>query len=315
MRARERAGRIALAVLFATSSAAAQTTTPTTETPNDYPAALPRRKGPAPPALVFKVAGEVALPAAPTGGDPSLEGGRLLVPVEGGRASIDFADPSSARLEEASPAAEETSPPWVLSDDGTFRVRTLPAGRVEAEKKGIFLHRFRHDWSLRVAGATPAPPLIMGPRVMFGSVDNQVYGVRRKNGHRLWAADLDDRVSKPLAGWHRKLPMPAGSVPPMPDVDVEMVLVVPDGGALLVALDVYDGSRLGAFEVPSAKGMFVSGPVVLGDGRIAVARANYGLGGGALVFLQPEVSTAPAKAPAAPTKAPGSRSKQDQHDL
>jgi len=276
------------AVFLAASSALAQAIPTTTESPNDYPAALPVRKGQTPPALVFKLVAEIPLPASPTGQEPVLEGGRLLVPVEGGTAAVELAEPMTVRLEGPRPASPDAPSAWVLSDDGKFRVRTLPAGRVEAQKKGPIFRRFRHDWSLRAPGATLAPALIMGRRVLYGSVDNHVYCVRRKNGHRLWAVDLDDRISRPLAAWHRRLPVGAASGGPATEVEIEMALVVPDGGASLLALDVYDGSRLGSFQVPSGKGMLASGPVALADGRIAVARTNYGSGGGSLLLLRLE---------------------------
>ncbi len=285
----------ALAAFLVSTSAMAQALPTTTETPNDYPAALPVRKGQTPPALVIKVVGEVALPASPTGEPLSLEGNRVFVPVRGGTASVDLAEPMTARLEDATAPAADAPSPWVVSADGNYRVRTLPAGRVEAEKRGMFRHRFGSQWSLRAPGATPAVPLIMGRRVFFGSVDDQLYCVRRKNGHRLWAVDLEDRISKPVAAWHRRLAMPATASGTTPDVDVEMVLVVPDGGASLLALDVYDGSRLGSYEVPAGKGTLATSPLVLPDGRIAIARESYGSGAGALLLLAPEVSEAPPK--------------------
>lgn len=286
---RGRGWRVA-AIFLAASSALAQSIPTTTESPNDYPAALPARKGQTPPAIVFKLVAEIPLPASPTGQEPVLDGGRLLVPVEGGVAAVEFANSVAVLLEGAEPASPEAASAWVLSDDGKSRVRTLPAGRVEAQKKGLIFRRFRHDWSLRAPGATLAPAIIMGGRVLYGSLDNQVYCVRRKNGHRLWAVDLDDRISRPLAAWHGKLPVGAAPGRPATEVEIEMALVVPDGGATLFAIDVYDGSRLGAFQVPSGKGMLASGPIVLAGGRVAVTRTNYGSGGGSLLLLEPAVS-------------------------
>ncbi len=284
---------IATAFLVA-SSALAQTLPPTPETPNDYPSALPPRKNPAPPAMLFKLLGEVALPGVPTGRALALDGARILVPLEGGTAAVELSV-LAATLAEVAPAGAEGPSAWVLSEDGRCRVRTLPSGRVEAEKIGVFRRRFRPAWKLRVPGATPAPALISGRRVFFGSVDNQVYCVRRKNGHRLWAADLEDRISSALAAWRGTLAEGAAVAGKAPRPEVEMVLVVPDAGASLVALDAYDGTRLATFEVPSTQGMLATGPLVLPDGRVAVARKSYASSGAALLLLRPAVAEGASK--------------------
>ncbi|MBZ5640901.1 MAG: PQQ-like beta-propeller repeat protein [Acidobacteriia bacterium] len=292
--ARWRGWRIAAACLYV-SVAMAQTLPPTPETPNDYPTALPPRKGPAPPTMIFKLLVEVPLPATPTGRALTLDQGWLGVPVDGGTARVDLSEPAAAILADEAPAGGEAPSGWVLSPDGRHRVRTLPAGQVECEKLGAMRRRWKTTWSLRVPGATLAPAILSAQRVIFGSADNQVYCVRRKNGHRLWAADLEDRISSPLAAWRGVVmpaPPPKGKSTP---VNVEMVLVVPDGGASLIGLDVYDGSRLATFEVPSDKGMLATAPLVLPDGRIAVARKGYASGGAALLLVQPVVSEAATK--------------------
>jgi hypothetical protein len=245
--------------------------------------------------MLFRVLAEVPLPSTPTGRELSLAGGRLLVSLEGGTTAVELSGQMTATPEESFPMPTASPSEWVLSEDGGFRVRTRPEGRVDAERLGRLSRKWKAAWSLRVPGATRAPALVLGERVLFGSVDNQVYCVRRKNGHRLWAADLDDRISSPLAAWRGEVSdrPAAGRVRASPIW--ETVLVVPDGGASLFALDVYDGSRLATFEIASGDGMLATAPLVLPDGRVVVARTSYASGAAALLVLRPAVSDAEPK--------------------
>jgi outer membrane protein assembly factor BamB len=291
-----RVGLWLAAAFMVVTSALAQTLPPAKDTPNDYPGALPPRKGPAPPALRFTLLAEVTLPGVPAPRSTlSLDGERILVPVEGGMAIVRLAEPAVATFENASPAAAVNTSAWVQSGDGRFRVRALPEGRVESEKLRTFRKSFKSAWSLRVAGATSSPPIVSERRVFFGSWDNQVYAVRRKNGHRLWAADVEERISSALALWRGTFHDAAAATPAKPPPEVEMVLVVPDAGASLIALDVYDGSRLATYEVPPGQGMLATGPLVLPDGRVAVARKSYASSGAALLLLRPEVAEEASK--------------------
>jgi uncharacterized protein GlcG (DUF336 family) len=240
----------------------------------------------------FRIVSEIPLPAAPTGGGTTVEGTRLLVPVEGGVAIVSLGPPASAVLAETGAVLPGADPEWIVSEDGRVRFRSLPKGGIEAQKLGRWFRKWRKEWRLRVASATLAPPIVSGPRVFFGSTDNQVYAVRRKNGHRLWATDLDDRITHPLAIWHGTVEAKAvgKAGPKTRPLQVEMVLAIPDGGGSIVGLDAYDGSRLATFEVPADKGMLATAAAVLEDGRIAVARTSYAAGGASLLLFEATVS-------------------------
>ena len=160
---------------------------------------------------------------------------------------------------------DESRPQWVVSDDGRFRFRAEPAGKVIAERnrrKG-----WRKAWRRRIAGATLAPPLVSGRRVFFGSLDNQVYALRADNGHYLWAKDVGARISRPLTWWQGRV----GEGPTF----VELVLLVPDNGGGILALDPYDGGRLASFDLPVEEDRLLPPALVAGDGKIVVAVQKY----------------------------------------
>jgi outer membrane protein assembly factor BamB len=131
----------------------------------------------------------------------------------------------------------------------------------------------------------------VGGRVLFGSLDNQVYAVRADNGHRLWALDVGERVSRPLALWH-------GTVEAEGEMrEVDAVLVAPDDALALIALDVYDGTRLATFAVGTLPegNAIVSAPLVASDGRVVVAHQGYAPEEAELLVLH--LGPAPSPAP------------------
>jgi hypothetical protein len=89
--------------------------------------------------------------------------------------------------------------------------------------------------------------------------------VRASNGHRLWAVDLGDRLSRGLTAWPGNGDGSLGA---------EIVLVVPDDGASVIALDAYDGRRVASFELPATH-HFASSALVASRDRIAIARKGY----------------------------------------
>ena len=205
------------------------------ESPDNYPAVLPRRTGATLPALRFVEDARLDL-AAVGGAEPTrVDGNRVRVSLDGGPQYF-VVDEQVRRLTAEPEWTAEPAVTWVVAPDGRFRYRALPEGRVEMERKGR--RRWKPRWSLRVAGGTPAPPLTVGVLLFFGSLDNQVYGVRADNGHELWRADLFGRVSWPLLPWQGTL-RPADAEP----IGADLVLVLPDDGSRLVALDAYDGRR------------------------------------------------------------------------
>ena len=143
----------------------------------------------------------------------------------------------------------------------------------------------------------------MNGRLIFGSLDNQVYAVRADNGHRLWAVDVGDRVSRPLALWHASVESEGQPR------EVDAVLVAPDDALSVLALDVFDGARLARLPVEKLPegNAIVSAPLVTEDGRVVVAHQGYAPEEASVVVLKlaaaPAASTPaaqPGEAPAAP---------------
>jgi hypothetical protein len=271
--------------------------------PDRYPPPLPARRGPKPPPLAFSVASEVpvlgpvsAAGAGLAGDSVVLRGplGFIAVPlVEGGEVAPAAAPP---------PAAGTDAEGWVYAPEGGWRYRTLPEGQVVAERWWGPRRGWRPKWTLRVGSATPSPPVLVNGRLIFGAVDNQVYAVRADNGHRLWAQDVGDRVSRPLALWHGTVD--AGGKP----MAVDVVLIAPDDALSVLALDVFDGSRLASFPVGKLGegNAIVSAPLVTPDGSVIVAHQGYVPEEASVVVLHldaPEPESAEAKPgdePAAP---------------
>ncbi len=260
------------------------------EGPAQYPPALPRRPGPSPPPMRFAVVREVPVPGPIAAGRLRLEGDGVHVPLREGEAVVPLDPADPPRLVDGRPAAEAgESDGWVPGGSGRLRFRTLPAGTVEAQRRCRGCRSgWKTAWRIRVGSATPSPPLVVGPRVCYGALDNQVYCVRASNGHRLWASEVGDRVSRALALWtgafdaRREGDGTGRSAGP---ATIEFLLVVPDAGDALVALDAYDGRQAAAHELSESRGRLIGPAVVTEDGRIVVARQGYQDSEAALEFL------------------------------
>ena len=283
----------------ATALVAAQASLPLAQSPSvspaspsSYPPPIPRRKGPSLPLLAFRVVAEIPLPGPLPGAAPQLSEGTVRIPVAGGVAVTVPAEGQEARIEPAAPDGTSPDPeapsPWVVREDGRRRFRTLPEGRVVAEKLGAVRKKWRGTWSLRVAGETPSPPLLLGRRLFFATRNDQVIAVGSDNGHRLWAVDVGDRVSRPLELWSGTLPEAAGRT--------DLLLVTPDGGASLIALDPYDGTRVAVFELPASEGRLATGARATPDGRVVLGREKYATADASLLVLGLVPATEPAAA-------------------
>ena len=271
----------------------------TTDTPDHYPPALPKRDEPFPPALTFRPVSEIPLPGPLPGGPLRLEDGLITLPVAGGVAIVSLGADLTVAVEpaEALPLpnpSDGDQDGWVFSPDLRRRYRSLPEGRILAERQRR--RGWRRAWSLRVAGAILAPPLLVGRRLFFGSLSNQVYATRSDNGHRLWAVDVGDRVSRPLTLWQGEIPSLDPHSPHPTPCKLSLVLLVPDGGASLIALDPYDGSRIASFELPSAHERLIPPAMATPDGRVLVATQKYAASAASLMVLRlspPEPAAAP----------------------
>jgi len=285
-----RLGKVVAIVLVAASWAAppvAQSVpaAPKRPSPSDYPPPLGTREGPPPPALTFRRVSEIPLPGPLLADATRLRDGTLRLPVNGGWAIVTLEPSVAVAITETDPAesldAERLQPPWVVSPDGRSRYTTLPEGAVLAERRRS--KGWKKTWRLRVAASTPAPPLLAGERLLFGALDNQVHAVRSANGHRLWAADVGARVSNPLSLWRRELETGARTGEATP---VELVLLVPDDGASLIALDSFDGNRVATLELSGDDSRFLPPALPTADGRIVVAVQRYAESAAALAVFE-----------------------------
>jgi len=241
--------------------------------PNNYPPALPVRRGPG-PVLVFDRLGEIALPG-PIGVHPGfLSDGVVVLPVEGGWARV---APETEAIPSIVPSVDTPeAPEWIPSFDGKRRYRTTTEGLVEAQRRSGPNKKWVSSWRIVAPNSIMAPPILLGPRLCYAGLDDRVTCVRASNGHRVWAVDLGDRLSRGLTCW------PACGKGP---VDGEILLVVPDDGASLIALDAYDGRRVATFDLPAPQ-RFASSAIVVSGDRIAIARKGYDTREAALVLLR-----------------------------
>ena len=148
--------------------------------------------------------------------------------------------------------------------------------------------RWKRVWKLRTAGIPDATPLVQGRRVYFGSADNRVYGVRRRNGHRVWATDVEGRVLRTLGWWVS---------PETPENEKEQppaaVLAIPEPGEELIVLDAAGGSLVLRFQMPGEESLAIGSVVSDSSGRLWLARQGYNPKEAFLMEL--ELSVAPTQ--------------------
>ncbi|HJQ99263.1 MAG TPA: hypothetical protein VJ826_13200 [Candidatus Polarisedimenticolaceae bacterium] len=304
MRAR-RAGAVAIAVALANlPSPFAQYGPPGGEVlPNNYPPPIPERLGPA-PSLKFELAREIPLTGPIASPEAWAEGDAVLVPLGSGAARV---DPSAAAPPQNGVSAEPPPDPsgaWIVSAEGTRRFRATAQGVIEAQKKRKNGTKWKRSWHIVAPNATPAPPILLGPRLCYAGLDDRVTCVKASNGHRLWTTDLGDRLSRPIARWPSA--SPARVAPGNGDrtIEGEILLAVPDNGASMIALDAYDGRRIATYDLPSEERL-VSGPLVFADDGIVAVREAFDKTQVAVLVLRLVHNEAPPAAPAAPATPTG----------
>jgi hypothetical protein len=198
----------------------------------------------------------------------------IAVPVEGG--VVELAPEPGAKPELVGKPGPEEPVEWVVSGNGKRRYRTTQEGLVEAERRSRARRGWSRSWRIIAPNSILSPPILVGPRLCYAGLDDRVTCVRASNGHRLWAVDLGDRLSRALAVW------PADSAAKL---DGAIVLAVPDDGASVIALDAYDGRRVATYELPPHH-HFASPALVFPGDRIALARKGYDDREAALVLLR-----------------------------
>jgi hypothetical protein len=278
-------GLLAIATWTGQAAAQSMSSSAKRETPDAYPPALPRREGPPQPELVFRQIEEIPLPGPLTQEPVRLDDGTASLPVNGGWAIVTLEASPSVRISSVAPPETAPDPEqaseWVHSADGRYRFRTEPPGRVVAERKRR--KGWKKAWKRRIAGATLAPPVVSDRRVFFGSMDNQVYALRADNGHYLWARDVGARLSQPLTWWQGGIR--ASEADPGRPAFVELLLLVPDNGAGIVALDPYDGGRLAILELPTEEDRLLPPVLAAAGGKIVVAVQRYDAAEAALLVF------------------------------
>jgi hypothetical protein len=215
------------------------------------------------PRMAFRQFNDIPLPGPLPGRGPRLVEGEIEIPVAGGVAMSGWLEGSVPRIVRQPPAGEAEPHEWSYSPEGDFRCSVLDSGHILAQKGcGDCRKKWRKKWKLRVAGSDMAPPLLTDNRAFYGGLDNRVYCLKRRNGHRMWDSDIAGRVSQPLALWRS-------------DGEVELIILVPDDGRSIIALHAATGSRTAAFDLPQNGGQLKGSPIVTTDGKIVVARQLY----------------------------------------
>jgi hypothetical protein len=224
--------------------------------------------------LAFVLLGEIALPGPLPGAAPRWTGSRIEIPVAGGIAALapdPGAIPELLPAAAPEPAADAAAAPdrWTVDSRGRLRFGPLDGGFVVAEKRcNGCASGWKRRWKLRVPGSGAAPPLVHRGRVFFSALDNRIYCVKARNGHRVWAADVGGRVSERLV---------LAAAPPGKGEKTErdVVLAVPDDGSQLLGLDAKSGVQLARATFGPDEGSLVGVPLTVPGGKIAVARQKY----------------------------------------
>jgi hypothetical protein len=238
------------------------------------PLAAKEAKGQA-PRLRFDLVAEIALPGPLPGGQPQQQaGGRVASPGAGGTALTEARAGAVVELRAADPASEAAAAENARVPDPAGRLHFSAAdGVVLAERRCRRCPSgWRKAWRLAAPVDAGTRPLALADRVCFGGLDNRVFCVRRKNGHRLWATDVGARASRPLALWQ-------GVLPPATDREkprtVDVILVVPEPGQELLALDAESGVKLGEVKLADEEGHWSGVPLQITDGAVVVGRTKY----------------------------------------
>lgn len=242
--------------------------------------------------LTFQLALELPLPGPLLeSGQPRMVGETVEIPVPGGAVLSGWTAGAQARRVPTGDAPGGSGEGargkgWVETEDGKRRYSLLPSGVLLAQKRCRRCRAgWKTHWMLDVAGDDLAPPLITATRVFYGGLDNRVYGLKRRNGHRVWATDVEGRVNRPLRLWSRETD----------DRSVDLVLVTPDHGREILALDAGTGGKVAGFALPENGGILVGAPLITADGMVLAARQKYNESEASLMVL--EITEPPAAEP------------------
>jgi len=247
------------------------------------------------PQFRFKLIAEVSLPGPLPGGEPYVVEDGIAIEVSGGLAVVSWDGTLELRgTSETRPADDEGQAEFAFSEDRKMRCSTIPAGWIKAEKYCDSCRKaWRKKWRVRAPGSEFARPLVTDKRVYYGATDNRVYGVKRRNGHRVWATDVGGRVIRPLELLRVTAPPDVRYIGKRGSRMMELVLVVPDSGDSIIALEGRGGTRVAGHALPENEA-FVGRPLTR-DATVAVVRQRYDARDAALLLfeLQPPMPSGP----------------------
>jgi outer membrane protein assembly factor BamB len=218
---------------------------------------------------------ETPLPGPLSGGAMRVLDGRVEIPVANGIARVDWAGGGEVEVVGAPPPAKDATEWAVAPGDGRHRARVLDDGRLLLEKRCVRCRRgWRRAWKARLGGSAGALPVFSQTGVLVGAMDNRIYCLMRKNGHRVWTADLSSRLSSPLALLTTDSePSKEGGSASGPS-DREFLVVVPDDGSALVVFEPHSGLRVASFRAPGELWRLIGPPATTPDGRVVVLRQH-----------------------------------------
>jgi len=224
--------------------------------------------------LRFRLIGEIDLPGPLPGPGPRVIGERVEIPVAGGVASIPPEPGATAEIIDREPGTEVDTELWVVSPHGKRRFRTSELGQILAEKRCDSCESgWKKRWRHRLPANRSAPPLLHEKRLFVAAMDNIIYCMKAGNGHQLWTSDVGGRTSRRLVVWTGRGTgwVSSSSSPLFPVV----ILVVPDSGAELGAINAKTGQRVARLYLERGEGTLVGVPAITADGKILVAHQKY----------------------------------------
>jgi hypothetical protein len=264
------------------------------------------------PQFRFELIAEVSLPGPLPGGGTFLLDDAIGVEVAEGLAWVSWDGTLQLRPAGDAQPAEDDESAFAFSNDGKMRCTTLADGWIKAEKRcGSCRKVWRKKWRIRAPGSEFARPLITDKRIYYGATDNQVYGVKRGSGHRVWATDVGGRVIRPLELLQVSAPPDVRFIGPRGSRTMDLVLVVPGSGDSIIALEGRAGTRVARYELPENEA-FVGSPLTHND-RVAVVRQRYDASDAALLIFELRPPEPPAPEDSFPESV-ASASGEDQAD-
>jgi hypothetical protein len=249
------------------------------------------------PQFRFEPIAEVSLPGPLPGSEPFVDEAGIVIEVAGGFAVVSWDGVLELHsADDPLPVDPLNDVEFAFSEDGMIRCSTMPTGWIKAEKFCASCRKsWRKKWKVRAPGSDFARPLVTDKRVYYGTTDNRVYSVKRKNGHRVWATDIGGRVIRPLELLRVTAPPDLKYIGRRGTRLMDVVLVVPDSGESMVALEGRGGTRVAAYQLPENEALV--GPPLTRGANVAVVRQRYDASDAAMLLFELRPPLDPGAAP------------------